>query len=103
MAEYGRENWKEIPGFCPKCNFIAKNLDEGKKYVFRVRAENLYGTGDALEGKPVVAKSPFDPPGPPGIPQITAYSPSMASLQWEPPTDTGGKPITGKTNILQFI
>ncbi|GLH11531.1 Titin, partial [Gryllus bimaculatus] len=95
MAEYGSDNWKQVPGFCPKPSFTVKGLTEGKRYVFRVRAENIYGLSEPLEGKPVVAKSPFDPPDAPGQPEITAYSPNNCSLTWTPPTSTGGKPITG--------
>lgn len=36
------------------------NLTEGKKYKYRVRAENMYGVGDPLETtKPHLAKNPF--------------------------------------------
>ena len=96
MAEYGSDNWRTCPGYCPKTSFTVKGLHEGKRYVFRVRAENIYGLSEPLDGKPVVAKSPFDPPDAPSIPEITAYSPNTCSLQWTPPTSTGGKPITGK-------
>ena len=50
-----------------------KGLDEGKKYKFRVRAENMYGVSEPLEGKPVEAKNPFDPPDAPDRPDILSY------------------------------
>lgn len=53
MAEYGLDNWKTVPGFCPKEFFTAKGLTEGKKYVFRIRTENMYGASEPLDGKPV--------------------------------------------------
>src|SRR5687768_2225184 len=89
------EDWVEVPGLCIKPMFTAKNLQAGKRYRFRVRAENIYGTSEPLIGKPVVAKSPFDPPDAPGQPQVTGYSPSSCSLSWTPPVSTGGKPILG--------
>ncbi|CAG2054619.1 unnamed protein product, partial [Timema podura] len=95
MSEFGSDSWRPVPGFCPKASFTAKGLHEGKRYVFRVRAENIYGLSEPLEGKPVVAKSPFDPPDAPSTPEITAYSPNNCSLTWNPPLNTGGKPITG--------
>lgn len=95
FTEFGVDDWKPVPGYCPKTNYTVKGLTEGKKYVFRVRAENIYGVSDALEGKPVVAKSPFDPPGAPSQPQVVAYTPSSASLEWHPPDYCGGKPISG--------
>lgn len=87
--------WKVVPGYCPKCEFTVKGLDEGKSYRFRVRAENMYGVSDPLEGKPVEAKNPFDPPDAPERPDITGYSPSSCSLVWKPPAVTGGRPVTG--------
>lgn len=95
VSELGMDCWRPCPGFCPKTNFTVRGLTEGKKYVVRVRAENIYGVSEPLEGKPVVAKSPFDPPGPPSQPQVVGYTPSSCSLKWNPPTSTGGKPISG--------
>ncbi|CAH1103156.1 unnamed protein product [Psylliodes chrysocephalus] len=95
ISEFGTDSWRPCPGFCPKPSFTARGLTEGKKYIFRVRAENIYGVSEPLEGKPVIAKSPFDPPGAPNKPEITNYSASTCSLKWKPPASTGGKPITG--------
>ncbi|KAM3957310.1 projectin protein bent isoform 8-T9 [Aphomia sociella] len=95
VAEFGVNDWRTVAGFCPKCSFTVKNLTEGKKYVFRVRAENLYGVSEPLESKPTLAKSPFDPPDAPDTPKITGYSANSCSLEWQPPANCGGKPITG--------
>jgi hypothetical protein len=100
MTEFGSDSWKPVPGFCAKTNFTVKGLQDGKRYVFRVRAENIYGVGEPLEGKPVVAKSPYDPPDAPSTPEITGYSPNSCSLCWNPPANTGGRPITGNTTFL---
>lgn len=95
MCEFGTDSWRPCPGFCPRPSFTVRGLTEGKKYQFRVRAENIYGVSSPLEGKPVVAKSPFDPPDAPSQPEVTGYGPSSCALQWNPPAFTGGKPITG--------
>ena len=95
VADFGSENWRQCPGYCPTTHFIAKGLSEGKRYVFRVRAETIYGVSEPLEGKPVTAKCPFDPPGPPSQPEILGYTPNSCTIAWIPPTATGGKPITG--------
>lgn len=55
----------------------------------------MYGASEPLEGKPVEAKNPFDPPDAPEKPDITGYSPSTCSLEWKPPANNGGRPITG--------
>lgn len=88
-------NLFQCPGYCPTTHFIAKGLTEGKKYVFRVRAETMYGISEPLEGKPVIAKCPFDPPDAPSQPEILGYTPNSCSLTWNPPLNTGGKPVTG--------
>lgn len=102
MSEFGMESWKTVPGFCPNTSFTVKGLSEGKRYVFRVKAENMYGISEPLEGLPIMAKSPFDPPDAPGQPEVTNYSPNSCSLSWTPPYNTGGRPITGKI-IFCFI
>lgn len=94
-TEFGVEDWKRAPGYCPKPSHTVKNLTEGRKYIFRVRAENIYGISEPLEGRPVITKSPFDPPGAPTQPQVIAYTPNSASLEWHPPDYCGGKPISG--------
>ena len=94
-AEYGLNNWIACSGYTTTCEYIARGLTEGQKYLFRISAENSVGVSDPLMGKHVEARSPFDPPGPPGTPEVTAYSPSSATLKWTPPEDTGGRPIIG--------
>lgn len=95
-AEAGSENWRPLPGFCPGLSFTVKTgLEDGKRYVFRVRAENMYGLSETLDGKPVAAKSPFDPPDAPDQPKIVSYTPSSCNLSWEPPAVSGGRPVTG--------
>ena len=94
-SDYGSNDWMSCPGYASKCEYTARSLTEGKLYTFRIRAENQIGTSDALVGKHIEAKSPFDPPGPPGTPNVDAFSPSSATISWTPPTETGGRPITG--------
>jgi len=94
-TDYGSNDWMSCPGYATKCEYTARSLTEGKLYVFRIRAENQIGASDALVGKHIEAKSPYDPPGPPGTPVVEAFSPSSATINWTPPTDTGGRPITG--------
>jgi hypothetical protein len=98
VSDYGSDNWRQVPGYVPRTSFTAKGLIEGRKYIFRVRAENMYGVSEPLEGKPVIAKSPYDPPDAPSQPEILGYTPNSCSLSWNPPINTGGKPITGESD-----
>ena len=60
MAPADSDKWKEVPGLATGCSHPVKGLEEGKKYKFRVRAENAYGKSDPLVSlKPVEAKNPF--------------------------------------------
>ncbi|XP_071626002.1 myosin-binding protein H-like [Temnothorax longispinosus] len=43
VLEYGSDNWRQVPGYVPRTSFTANGLTGGKKYVFRVRDENMYG------------------------------------------------------------
>lgn len=95
-SDAGSDNWRPLPGFCPSVSFTVKTgLEDGKRYAFRVRAENMYGLSEPLEGKQVAAKSPFDRPDAPEQPKIVSYTPNSCNLAWEPPTVTGGRPVTG--------
>ncbi|CAG2161698.1 unnamed protein product [Oppiella nova] len=93
-CEFGSDKW--IPaGYSTGTVHTAKNLEEGKQYKFRVRAENMYGISEPLDGRPVVAKNPFDTPDAPGQPQIEDYGPTFAAIKWTPPLSDGGRPIQG--------
>ena len=69
-ADAGSNDWISCPGYATKTEYTVRGLVEGRKYVFRIRAENCVGVSDALTGKHVEARSPYDPPGPPGQPQV---------------------------------
>lgn len=62
-CEVGSDFWQPVPGYCPNTTYTVRNLEEGKQYKFRVRAENIYGISEPLEGKPVTAKNPFGESG----------------------------------------
>lgn len=59
-CEEGSDYWEKVPGVVNGESHKVPNLTEGKKYKFRVRAENMYGVGDPLETlRPHEAKNPF--------------------------------------------
>ena len=57
--EEGSNTWEKVPGLISDTSHTVKGLKEGKTYKFRVKAENLYGVGEPLEGNKVTAKNPF--------------------------------------------
>ena len=93
--ELGAREWDRLPERVSLLSYTVKGLEKGKQYQFRVFAENVVGLSEPLNGEPVTAKDPFDPPGPPSTPEVTGYDTSMVALRWNPPRDDGGSPVTG--------
>ncbi|CAH1785273.1 unnamed protein product [Owenia fusiformis] len=96
--EEGSGFWEKVPGIITpdKTSKTVDDLVEGKKYKFRVKAENMYGKSPALETtKDTLAKHPFDPPGAPRNLEIGKYNRSSVTLNWKEPNDDGGNPIKG--------
>lgn len=59
--ESSRTNWAQVSAKIgrDKTEICVERLIMGHEYLFRVRAENRYGAGDAILTDPVVAKDPF--------------------------------------------
>lgn len=70
-------------------------LQEGKDYMFRVKAVNSEGESEPLETDTSIrAKNPYDPPSAPGKPKATDWSRKHVVLEWKEPESDGGAPIT---------
>ncbi|XP_072180963.1 twitchin-like [Diadema setosum] len=79
-----------------KTIYKVTGLRQGSEYEFQVRAENKAGVGEpSLSTRPVVAKDPYDVPGPPSRPETSNVTETSVTLTWTPPTSDGGSPITG--------
>lgn len=89
-------HWICINSSCKDTKFTVQGLTEGQEYLFRVMAVNENGMGPSLDGLNAVrAKLPFDPPSPPGVPQITEVGGDFAHLTWDRPEFDGGARIQG--------
>jgi len=54
------DSWTTLPDVVTKTEHLVKGLKAGKKYSFRVRAENMYGLSDPVDlDKSVLAKNPY--------------------------------------------
>jgi hypothetical protein len=51
--------WERVPGVVSGTSHPVRDLIDGKKYQFRVKAENMYGVSDPLTTAEIVAKNPF--------------------------------------------
>ena len=59
-CEEGSDLWDKVPGVVTKNSQVVKGLVPGKKYNFRVRAENRLGLGEPVEtNKAILAKNPY--------------------------------------------
>ncbi|XP_055331451.1 twitchin-like isoform X3 [Paramacrobiotus metropolitanus] len=95
-ADAGTDRWVKVSSFVRSPEYDVRGLEEGKKYKFRVRAENIHGISEPLETeKDITAKHPFDTPGAPGRPDVTDVDSDSVSLQWTRPTTDGGSKILG--------
>ncbi len=77
-------------------NYQVQNLSEGEEYYFRISAYNSNGSSTPLVlNRPVVPKKKLTPPTPPTGP-ITPLTCDKESItvQWGPPKNDGGSPIT---------
>ncbi|XP_061506912.1 twitchin isoform X9 [Anopheles gambiae] len=91
--EFPSDNWKMVYGTVPRCSHTVKHLTENHEYVFRVRAENIYGASEPTESKPISPKSP-DPPEPVDKPTVADYTPSSCTITWRPPR-VQTRPVVG--------
>ena len=56
----GTDRWEKVPGVFSQPKGTIKNLETNKKFKFRVRAENIYGTGEPLEtNSSITVKPPY--------------------------------------------
>ncbi|PNF43664.1 hypothetical protein B7P43_G15461, partial [Cryptotermes secundus] len=81
-----------------KNSFTVDGLTPKKKYKFRVKAVNKEGESEPLETEePILARNPYDEPGPPGKPDIIDYDNKSVTLKWAKPEEDGGRPISHYT------
>ena len=59
-CEEGSSFWEKVPAIVNNNKCVVKDLEKGRKYKFRTRAQNIYGNSDPAETeKPTLAKDPF--------------------------------------------
>ncbi|XP_017494185.1 PREDICTED: twitchin-like, partial [Rhagoletis zephyria] len=94
----GSKQWVKCSAFIRSCHFEVMGLEANHLYHFRVRAENQYGGGEAIQtDKPIKAAFPFTVPDPPGRPTPTDTERNKVHLSWDRPLKDGGSKIQGYT------
>ncbi|XP_040490444.1 immunoglobulin-like and fibronectin type III domain-containing protein 1 [Ursus maritimus] len=91
----GRSAWLRA-GQAPvdSTTFTDADVEQGKKYTFRVQAVTSEGAGEALESTEVLV-APEALPGPPSSPTIQSASSQGITLTWTAPRGPGSAHILG--------
>ncbi|KAL0977975.1 hypothetical protein UPYG_G00164200 [Umbra pygmaea] len=94
-CETSRINWILMYEDLMATTCKVTNLRKGNEYIFRVRAVNEYGVGEALESEPTEAKDPFTVPAAPTDVEITNITSETMTICWKRPETDGGSSISG--------
>ncbi|KAM6928056.1 immunoglobulin-like and fibronectin type III domain-containing protein 1 [Xenentodon cancila] len=94
--QMGQGQWTKVGDVsADKTSFRDRNATHGKKYKYRIYAENLEGISNSLETADNVMAGIMILSGPPGAPKIVSTSKTCINLTWTPPDDDKGVPIIG--------
>ncbi|CAK6972948.1 LOW QUALITY PROTEIN: immunoglobulin-like and fibronectin type III domain-containing protein 1 [Scomber scombrus] len=92
----GHSMWTKLGDVsADKTSFRDRNVTHGKKYHYRIFAENPEGLSDALETTDSIMAGIMILSGPPGAPKVVSTSKTCINLTWTPPVDDKGIPIIG--------
>ncbi|KAL7833030.1 hypothetical protein SRHO_G00300480 [Serrasalmus rhombeus] len=93
--QVGQSFWKRLGDVsAERATFRDRNVSHGKRYTYRIYAENPEGIGDPLETDNIMAGTLIfpDPPAPPKV--VSAFK-NCVNLEWTPPTKDGGTELLG--------
>lgn len=90
-----KDNWSEIGEVkADQKKFKVDNLVDKNKYKFRIRALNKVGPSEPADlTDTVLARDPWDFPGPPLDLEVKDWDKNFVDLSWKPPEKDGGAPI----------
>ncbi|XP_041836615.1 immunoglobulin-like and fibronectin type III domain-containing protein 1 isoform X2 [Melanotaenia boesemani] len=92
----GQSLWTKLGDVSAEKNtFRDRNVTHGKKYNYRIYAENPQGISDSLETADSIMAGIMILSGPPGAPEVVSASKACINLTWTPPEDDRGVPIIG--------
>ncbi|XP_071384479.1 titin-like [Centroberyx affinis] len=94
-CETSRVAWTLVYGDMMATTCKITKLLKGNEYLFRVRAVNTYGDGEALESEPTKAMDPFTVPSVPTDVEVTSATSEAMTICWKRPESDGGSSISG--------
>ncbi|XP_016374572.1 immunoglobulin-like and fibronectin type III domain-containing protein 1 [Sinocyclocheilus rhinocerous] len=93
--QVGQITWKRVGDILANhLTFRDRNVSLGKRYIYRIYAENLEGISEAMETEKIMAGSLMFH-GPPGTPKVVSAFKNCINLTWTPPEKDGGNKILG--------
>lgn len=93
--QVGQSTWKKVGDISANhLTFRDKSVSLGKRYIYRIYAENLEGISEAMESEKIMAGSLMFP-GPPAPPKVVSAFKNCINLTWTPPETDGGNKILG--------
>lgn len=93
--QVGQSMWKKVwDSSADRLSFRDKKVSHGKKYIYRIYAENSEGISDPLETEGIMAGTLIYP-GQPAPPKVVSAFKNCIKLTWTPPEKDGGTKILG--------
>ncbi|XP_053171821.1 immunoglobulin-like and fibronectin type III domain-containing protein 1 [Scomber japonicus] len=92
--QVGRNTWKKLGPIGPDAKYKDTDVDHGRRYCYRIRAETEMGISELMETEDIQAGTKAYP-GPPSAPKIVSAFKDCINLSWSPPSNTGGTNILG--------
>uniref|UniRef100_W5LBA6 Immunoglobulin like and fibronectin type III domain containing 1, tandem duplicate 4 n=1 Tax=Astyanax mexicanus TaxID=7994 RepID=W5LBA6_ASTMX len=91
----GQSLWKKMGDVSgDRVTFRDRNVSHGKRYTYRIYAENNEGIGKPLETDSIMAGTLIYP-GQPAAPKVVSAFKNCINLEWSPPEKDGGTKILG--------
>ncbi|XP_057691708.1 titin-like [Corythoichthys intestinalis] len=87
--------WQIVSATTVRTAIKVTKLKTGNEYQFRVFAENRYGKSTPITSSIVLAQYPFSVPRATGTPFVSAVTKYSMLVEWAPPGEDGGSPVTG--------
>ncbi|KAM6980872.1 immunoglobulin-like and fibronectin type III domain-containing protein 1.1 [Aplochiton taeniatus] len=92
--QIGRNTWKKLGPIGVDTKYRDTDVDHGRRYCYRIKAETEMGTSDIMETEDFQAGTKAYP-GAPSTPKVVSAFKDCINLTWSPPSNTGGTNILG--------
>uniref|UniRef100_A0A673ZDY6 Immunoglobulin-like and fibronectin type III domain-containing protein 1 n=1 Tax=Salmo trutta TaxID=8032 RepID=A0A673ZDY6_SALTR len=89
--QIGRNTWKKLGPIGPEAHYKDSDVEHGRRYCYKIRADTEMGTSELMETEDVQAAYA----GPPSAPKVVSAFKDCITLTWNPPSNTGGTNILG--------